>query len=101
MAWVVIRLVPTGLDPARKWMRPSRFISRLRPFCRKVRKKQRLWRTATTGWSASCAVKKNKTNVIAAQSAPNGPERGPNRAVSPGLGCVFRGFGEYLVDEVT
>ena len=35
----------------------------------KVRKKQRLWRTATSGWSGSCGAKKHKTNVIAAQSA--------------------------------
>jgi hypothetical protein len=40
-----------------------------RPSWRKVRKKQRLWRTAMSGWNGSCGAKKHKTNVIAAQSA--------------------------------
>src|SRR5262245_12801871 len=46
----------------------------------KVRKKQRLWRRAISGWTGSCAAKKHKTNVIAAQSARMVQNSRPARA---------------------
>lgn len=62
-----------GTDPSRRlprWIQcPSPCTSPSRPSWRKVRKKQRLWRTAMSGWNGSCGAKKHKTNVIAAQSA--------------------------------
>jgi len=84
--------VPTGPDPARDRVRLSPFISRLSPFSRKVKKKQRLWRKATTAWSASCAAKKHKTNVIAAQSARMGQSVAPHRGGFARSGLRFRGL---------
>src|SRR5215831_6847915 len=43
--WVVIRLGTYRAESSAEVDEPSRFISRFRPFCRKVRKKLRLWRT--------------------------------------------------------
>ena len=60
---------PTVLDPVPRSTKPSPCTSPSRPSWRKVRKKQRLWRTAMSGWNGSCGAKKHKTNVIAAQSA--------------------------------
>ena len=76
--WVVIRLGANRAESSAEVDEP------LEAFLSQSKGEATTIADATTGRSASCAVKKHKTNVIAAQSAPNGPERGPNRAVSPG-----------------
>jgi hypothetical protein len=50
---------------------------------------------AMRGWKGFCGAKKHKTNVIAAQSAGIGPERGLAPGEVAGWACVFGGFGEY------
>jgi hypothetical protein len=80
--WVAVRLGACRANPAQKWT--IALHKPLEAFLSQSKEEATTITDATTGWSASCTVKKHKTNVIAAQSAPNGPERGPNRAVSPG-----------------